>query len=60
MAMLQLLAEAERQRDLIGNPSAMKGDLDNSMANLAARQEDAARHNRCLHNHTSGSANMQS
>ena len=44
--MLQLLAEAERQRDLIGNPMAMKGDLDNSMANLAARQEEAARHNR--------------
>ena len=43
---VQLLTEAERQRELVGNPMALKGDLDNSMANLAARQEDAARHNR--------------
>lgn len=55
----RLLTEAERQRDLVGNPMALKGDLDNSMANLAARQEDAARHNRSLREADSAVASKQ-
>ena len=44
---LQLLAEAERQRAIIDKLAGLQSQLQAAQAGLAARQESAARHNKC-------------
>ena len=47
MCPVQLLAEAERQRGLVQDPSNLRGGLNNAQLELREAEEAAARHNRC-------------
>ena len=44
---VQLLAEAERQKALLVDPSDLTGHYNNAKGLLAERQAEAERHNKC-------------